>query len=157
VFAASVWSFRFGSNYIDAYIHNWFHLFFNYVPRTPVDAPELCFARPQPGSDWQRLVTDKILAEYLEVFSRPKFGLPSATIERWSDMFQSATTSVKADIRIDFPRDPDDVPILACANVAGADILVTSDGDLLDLGHIGETRVLGVSVAIAFLRKLAQG
>lgn len=45
----------------------------------------------------------------------------------------------------DFPRDPKDVPFLAAALAAQADILITGDKDLLDARHLVSTHIVTVA------------
>lgn len=112
--------------------------------REPEELLLLIVDRP----NWQWLVTNEMLAEYLEVLGRPKFALPEEVLTRWRNLFDSATTLVEVQIHIEFPRDPKDRPFLECAVAAGADILVTGDRDLLDLLHIGSARILSVRDAL---------
>jgi putative PIN family toxin of toxin-antitoxin system len=48
-------------------------------------------------------------------------------------------------------RDPDDDHVLACALTAAADLIVSGDRDLLDLGAFGAIRILKPSEALAEL------
>lgn len=120
--------------------------------RAPEELVLLIVSQP----DWQWLATQEILEEYLEVISRPKFGLTPEIVDRWNELFHSATTLVTADVAVEFPRDPDDAPLLACALSAGADMLVTGDQDLLDLGQVEGTRILSVAAAVEALREAAE-
>ena len=58
--------------------------------------------------DWLWLVTPEILAEYKEVLSRPKFGLPKELLDRWLALLAAATTPVVVDLPIEYPRDQKD-------------------------------------------------
>ncbi len=46
-------------------------------------------------------------------------------------------------------RDPDDDHVIACAIAARAEIIVSGDRDLLDLGRYGEVRILSAASAAA--------
>ena len=46
-------------------------------------------------------------------------------------------------------RDPKDMMVLGCAVVAGADCIVTGDGDLLALGKHGSIEILTPAAALA--------
>lgn len=50
-------------------------------------------------------------------------------------------------------RDPDDDQVLACALTAAADLIVSGDRDLLDLGTFGAIRILKPSEALAELTR----
>jgi putative PIN family toxin of toxin-antitoxin system len=49
-------------------------------------------------------------------------------------------------------RDPADDWVIACAVIGGADVIVSGDRDLLDLGQVGEIPVLSVRQFLARLR-----
>jgi len=46
-------------------------------------------------------------------------------------------------------RDPDDDHVIACAIAARAEIIVSGDRDLLELGHYGEIRIVNAASATA--------
>jgi len=86
-----------------------------------------------------RLVLSEFLLEEIAVtLARPKFQAlvpwPAAQIDRFvlelrafCDVVEPATSNFK------YPRDPDDIPVLATLIASGADVLVTGDRDLLVL------------------------
>lgn len=95
--------------------------------------------------DWLWLVTPEILAEYKEVLSRPKFGLPKELLDRWFALLAAATTPVVVDLPIEYPRDQKDAVFLACAIVAQADYLITGDRDFTAARKLTTTTILPVS------------
>ncbi len=46
-------------------------------------------------------------------------------------------------------RDPDDEHVIACAVAAQADLIVSSDRDLLDLTHFDEVQIVDPATALA--------
>lgn len=84
-----------------------------------------------------------ILDEIREVLQRPKFGLSSeqalTLIEELHDLCRIVTP--KARIRA-VDTDPDDNMILECASAADADVIVSGDSHLLDLGQWRDIRIL---------------
>jgi uncharacterized protein len=78
------------------------------------------------------IVTASIVAEYLEVIARPKFGLPPEILRQWAELLAMRTIQVPSPtIAVNFPRDPKDAIFLAAAIAVGADYLITGDNDLL--------------------------
>ena len=77
-----------------------------------------------------------ILDEVREVLQRPKFGLSSdqalSLIEELHDLCEVVTP--KRRVRA-ITEDPDDNVILECASEAGAEVIVSGDAHLLDLGR----------------------
>jgi putative PIN family toxin of toxin-antitoxin system len=66
--------------------------------------------------DWRWIVTDEILAEYVEVLKRPKFKLDDELIRRWSELLVLRTLNIgHPPAPPEFPRDPSDSPFLAAA------------------------------------------
>lgn len=49
-------------------------------------------------------------------------------------------------------RDPADDWVIACAVAGGADVIVSGDRDLLDLGQVGQIRVLSARQFLALLQ-----
>jgi putative PIN family toxin of toxin-antitoxin system len=101
----------------------------------------------QPDFVW--LVTPAILAEYIEVIQRPKFGLDSATIAWWLELLAIDTQLIEAAVEIDFPRDRKDARFLICATAGKADYLLTGDGDF------SEARTL-ITTPIVTVRQFAE-
>lgn len=69
-------------------------------------------------TDFEWIVSPEILAEYKDVLSRKKFGLPKEVQRRWFDVLDRLTTVIEVDVAIDFPRDQKDAKFLACALTA---------------------------------------
>lgn len=95
--------------------------------------------------DCKWLVTPEILAEYLEVLGRPKFGLTAEVLDQWADLLNMRAVDVGSPrTTVDFPRDPKDAPFLAAAVATEADLLITGDKDLLEARGIIKTRIVSV-------------
>jgi uncharacterized protein len=84
-------------------------------------------------------VTQELLSELRDVLQREKFATRLA-LKQWTPESALATAHATARIvqpaRIPAPpslRDPDDLPVLACAVAAGVDAIITGDKDLLSL------------------------
>lgn len=92
------------------------------------------------------IATQSIVAEYVDVLRRPKFGLSAEIIARWSELIDMRTVLV-ADPRhlASGLRDPLDAKFVAAAIAADAEFLVTGDRDLLDAKLTIRTRVLTVA------------
>jgi putative PIN family toxin of toxin-antitoxin system len=97
-----------------------------------------------------------LLAELAEVIARPKFAqrLRAAGISasflvqdfaRLAEIVEPATLSEPVS------RDPDDDVVLATALAAKADLIVSGDRDLLDLGSVWEIRIVKTSDALLVL------
>ena len=96
--------------------------------------------------DWRWIVTPEILAEYIEVLRRPKFGLDEPTLKQWAELLSMRTVDVGSPPAVpDFPRDPKDAPFLAAALAARADLLITGDNDLLEAKESVATRIVTVA------------
>ena len=86
-----------------------------------------------------RFVLSEFLLEEIAVtLARPKIQAlvpwPAAQINRFVLELRAFCDVVEpADLDFEYPRDPDDVPVLAALIASGADLLVTGDGDLLAL------------------------
>ncbi|TFH16252.1 MAG: putative toxin-antitoxin system toxin component, PIN family [Lentisphaerales bacterium] len=84
----------------------------------------------------QCFISLPILDEIRDVLLRPKFGLSSnqalALIGELHELCRIVTP--KARIRV-VDADPDDNMILECASAADADVIVSGDSHLLDLGQ----------------------
>jgi uncharacterized protein len=86
-----------------------------------------------------RFVLSEFLLEEIGVtLARPKIQAlvpwPAAQINRFVLELRAFCDVVEpADLDFKYPRDPDDVPVLAALIASGADLLVTGDRDLLAL------------------------
>ena len=95
-----------------------------------------------------------LLAELAEVIGRPKFverikaaGLSAAALVQ--DYGRLAEIVDPAPLLGPVSRDPDDDAVLATALAAHADLIVSGDSDLLDLGKFGDIRILTTAEALA--------
>ena len=88
------------------------------------------------------LTSEQVLSE-LERVLRTKFDVPRDLIDDFMGLMREDTVLAKPgpllDIEID---DKDDVPILSAAISAAADVFVTGDKEILDLGQIGRLTIL---------------
>ncbi len=92
-------------------------------------------------------LSDPIFAEYKEVLSRPKFGLPSRQIERSLKLLRAASHLVTPTQTLLVSSDPADNKFLDCAQTAQADYLVT--GNRRHFPKIwGKTRVVNAKELI---------
>ena len=86
-----------------------------------------------------RLVLSEFLLEEIAVtLARPKIQAlvpwPAAQIDRFVLELRAFCDVVEpAELNFKYPRDPDDIPVLATLIASGADLLVTGDRDLLVL------------------------
>ena len=74
--------------------------------------------------------------EFLRVLHYPKFGLTDDQAEAFAARYLPIAERVEvgaAELILPHCRDPDDRMFLALAEAGRADVLVTGDGDLLDL------------------------
>lgn len=93
-----------------------------------------------PAMRW--IVTPDILAEYIEVLSRPKFRFTTDILQKWTELLSLRTVNLGNPPAVEFERDPKDAPFLAAALATNADLLITGDADLLALRGKLTTRVL---------------
>ena len=86
-----------------------------------------------------RLVLSEFLIEEIAVtLARPKIQAlapwPAAQIDRFVLELRAFCDVVEpAELNFKYPRDPDDIPVLATLIASGTDLLVTGDRDLLVL------------------------
>jgi putative PIN family toxin of toxin-antitoxin system len=92
------------------------------------------------------IVAADIRDEYRQVLSRPKFGLSDEILQHWAELIDMRTIAIaNPPAQFQFPRDPKDIPFLACAIAANADYLITGDRDLLDATLPFSTRIVTVA------------
>ena len=96
-----------------------------------------------------------ILDELKDVLQRPKFGFSSQQAMAVVEELSALCTIVGPFERISvISADPDDDRILECALEARADIIVSGDAHLLELGRHEGIRILSPS---EFLRMMREG
>jgi putative PIN family toxin of toxin-antitoxin system len=95
--------------------------------------------------EFQWMVSEEILQEYLSVIKRPKFSLSQETQDKWTTMFARYTETVDVDTEIDFPRDRKDAKFLAAAISCDADFLITGDRDFEEAQKLLNTKIVSVS------------
>ncbi|MCR4301736.1 MAG: putative toxin-antitoxin system toxin component, PIN family [Sulfuricaulis sp.] len=83
------------------------------------------------------LTSKEVLRELQRILSQ-KFRLPKRVVQQYLDLLRTEGHVVVAPgsmprLRI---KDPDDILIIACAITAKADVFVTGDKELLNLGKI---------------------
>ncbi len=81
-----------------------------------------------------------ILDEVRRVLTAPKFSVPEAVVGAYLE-FLRYTEVDPGERRLGVSRDPDDDPILECADACGAEFTITGDRDLLDLRAHGAARI----------------
>ena len=100
--------------------------------------------------------SSKIVEEYLDVSARLKVR-KYVTEEEVLDVFDLIKAYCVDDpaIDIDVPslRDPDDLYLLALADVTGANFLLTGDKDLLVLGKYNQTKIISYSKFMAIFEE----
>lgn len=92
----------------------------------------------------QLLRSEKLVAEFLEVASRPKFRkyFEEKEAEQLAFLFCQFSKNVEVKSWVSVCRDEKDNFLLALAQDGKADFLVTGDSDLLDLRTFGQTTIL---------------
>src|SRR5437868_401645 len=101
------------------------------------------FVIGHPQYEW--IASHDILAEYTAVLRRPKFRLPDALLQEWSDLFDAVLTLVDVAVVVDFPRDQKDAKFLGCAIATDAEYLVTGDRDFTEAYKLFNTTVCSVT------------
>lgn len=77
---------------------------------------------------------DEIAAALAGEKLQPLIGWTADQIARFVLELRAQSDVVEpAELKLEYPRDPDDVPVLAALIASGADALVTGDADLLAL------------------------
>lgn len=94
-----------------------------------------------------------LLAELEEVLSRDKFAARIARIESTPAtllrQYRALINLVRPTAIAPTSRDPDDDHVLACALGARAELIISRDNDLLDLGTFHAIRILSAAPALA--------
>lgn len=132
--------------------------------RVVLDTVVLVRALINPYGAWGRIVfawagryrlviSPPLLAEYLEVLSRPELTRKFARLpDRRRDLLDLLTQAEIVTL-VDLPtfdRDPGDAHVLATAARGGVDYLISGDKDLLDLREYEGIPILG---AAGFIRR----
>ena len=92
--------------------------------------------------DHELLTCQPVLLE-LERVLAGKLRLPEPVVAGFLALLKTEGTVVESRKNPSIPiRDTDDVPILACAIAGKADVFVTGDKELLDLGQIGNVAIV---------------
>jgi uncharacterized protein len=87
----------------------------------------------------------ELLAELERVLAYPKLQRYLSHVERKRFLALIMALSEAVDLPADLPRicrDPDDDRLIACAVVGQADVIVSGDGDLLDLERVGDIPIV---------------
>lgn len=97
------------------------------------------------------LFSKETFEEFRTVLEYPKFSL---TVEELRGIIEEEVLPYFDIIEIESKirricRDPDDDKFIACAKSASADLIVTGDMDLLDIGQYKSIKIIGAS---AFLK-----
>jgi uncharacterized protein len=95
--------------------------------------------------DMEWIVSSEIMAEYRDVLSRAKFGLPQEIRQGWFDLLDAMTICFETDLHVDFPRDRKDAKFLACAISTNADYFITGDRDFIGAQKLLSTTILSVT------------
>jgi hypothetical protein len=99
-----------------------------------------------------------MLDEIREVLQRPKFGLTPdqalTLVEQLHDLCEMVRPRKRVQV---IAADPDDNAILECALAANAEIIVTGDAHLLDLGQWQGIRILSPADAIRVIETPSGG
>ncbi len=107
--------------------------------------PEAVILFVAERNDLEWIASPEIMAEYREVLSRPKFGLPENLRREWFALLDALVVLFEIDLDIPFPRDSKDAKFLACAIGAGADYLITGDRDFEAAQKLLSTTILSVT------------
>jgi uncharacterized protein len=96
-----------------------------------------------------------LIAELEDVLARDKFAARIArvggSVPEMLGGYRALVTLVRPVALAPTTRDPDDDQVLACALAAAAELIVTRDRDLLDLGTFQNVRILPAHQALALL------
>jgi putative PIN family toxin of toxin-antitoxin system len=92
-----------------------------------------------------------LLDELRRVLHYPRLATTFGDVEELVDLIGLASLVVEPTETLELVRDPDDNRVLEAALAGQADVIVTGDADLLELGNVEEVRIL---TAIDFLAEL---
>ncbi|MBE0465969.1 MAG: putative toxin-antitoxin system toxin component, PIN family [Candidatus Desulforudis sp.] len=108
----------------------------------------------------EALVTEAIRGEYLDIFSKMRFGPAEALQkrERGLEQLLAKARLIQTDLRFEcIPDDPADNRFLECAVAGGACYIVTQDRHLLSLGEFRGVRILTASDFLRYYQKRSEG
>ncbi len=89
-------------------------------------------------------VSPAILEEAARVLGGPKFRFPPGAVAAVEGAIRKLARVVRPTEQLEVVKaDPDDDPVLECAVESGAEIIVSGDRHLLDLGAFRGIRILG--------------
>lgn len=92
-----------------------------------------------------------LLAELRRVLSYPRLATVIGDVDEIVRLISLVSRVVEPAEALDLVRDPDDNRVLEAGLAGEADVIVTGDADLLDLGTVGGIRVLTASDLLAEL------
>ncbi len=100
-----------------------------------------------------------LIAELEDVLARPKLArrlasighTPADLLDRYLSLVRYVTATPLTE---PMSRDPDDDQVIACAIAAHADLIVSGDRDLLDLGHAHGIPILDASTVVERIGRL---
>ena len=100
------------------------------------------FIVDRPEFEW--IVSQEIMIEYIEVLQRRKLKLSEEIQQEWINLLHTVTRLIEVNIEVDFPRDRKDAKFLACAIASNTDFLITGDRDFEDIQMSENTTILSV-------------
>lgn len=96
------------------------------------------------GEEHEIVIGEPVMREFVRI-ARGKFHVPDAdlsyALEVCSRLTKAGAASRPYAAEASKARDPDDIPVLACALAAKVDWFVTGDKALLDLGRLSGMRI----------------
>ena len=98
-------------------------------------------------------MTREILAEYMEVLARPKFGFSKPQIESLTEMLRARGLRCKPGIIEVASPDPADMPFIVCAMASNAEFLVTGNKRHFPESFYGRARVVSAREMLDLLHK----
>ncbi len=98
------------------------------------------------SSDYEWIVSEEILAEYMEVLNRRKLKLSEEKRKRWLNVVNNSTTLINVSEVVNFPRDQKDAKFIACAIASQAEFLITGDRDFEEFKELENTFIISVSL-----------
>ncbi len=93
-------------------------------------------------SSHELIISEPLLKEFERVLVQ-KFKVPDTIVKESLSFLREGTVVVRVSERRVIPiQDEDDVLILLCALEGGADMFVTGDRELLELGQVDDMRIV---------------